>query len=59
MALPNFSIEEHLMKHFFQYCRLFLIFVSWVMVKDQPVIFLGSVVASLLINILDKLVFLI
>jgi len=55
MALPEFSIEEHMMRHLFLYCRLLLIMGSWFMLQSQPVVFLGFIGCSLAIGVLDKL----
>lgn len=57
MALPEFSCDEHVLKHLFQYTRLFFLLVSWIMVRDHPVLFLGFICSSLVINIMDKIVF--
>lgn len=56
MALPEFSVEDHLMKHLFMYTRLLLLVSGWFMVKNQPVIFLGFVATSLVIANLDKII---
>jgi hypothetical protein len=57
MALPEFSCDEHILKHLFQYTRLMFIVASWFMVRDHAVLFLGFICASLVINIMDRIVF--
>jgi hypothetical protein len=56
MAYPEFNFEEHVMKHFFAYCRLCMIIVSWFFLIQQPVIFMGFIFSSIAIGNLDKLI---
>lgn len=56
MAYPAFNLEDHIMKHFFLYCRLAILMACWFCLQLQPVIYLAMVSAQIVIGDLDKLI---
>lgn len=54
MASPQFDFGSHAMSHFASYLRLGFLLISFLFVKNQPVLFLMIVLFSTAVGILDK-----
>jgi hypothetical protein len=55
MAHPPFSFEEYVMRNLFSYLRLLFVIFGWLLVREQPLIFLACMGSALVIGGLNEL----
>lgn len=55
MAHPPFSFEDYVMRNLFSYLRLLFVIFGWLLVREQPLIFLACMVSALVIGGLNEL----